>query len=100
MPSSSPITRRTLLAAAALSPLARARAAETFPGGRAVTIIVPFPPGGGVDIVVRGVAERMGRELSVPVWSRTSPAAPPSSPPTSSADPSPTATRTATRAPS
>ena len=40
---------------------------EAFPAGRPVTMVVPFPPGGGVDIVVRGVAERLGRELGVPV---------------------------------
>ena len=44
-----------------------AAAEEAFPGGRPVNLIVPFPPGGGVDIVVRGVAERLSRELGVPV---------------------------------
>ena len=43
------------------------RAEDVFPAGRPVTMVVPFPPGGGVDIVVRGIAERFGRELGVPV---------------------------------
>jgi tripartite-type tricarboxylate transporter receptor subunit TctC len=35
-----------------------AAAAQTYPS-RPVTLIVPFPPGGGVDAVARIVAEKL-----------------------------------------
>lgn len=42
--------------------------AQTFPErGRAITLIVPYTPGGGVDFVARTTAAALERELSVPV---------------------------------
>jgi tripartite-type tricarboxylate transporter receptor subunit TctC len=39
-----------------------------FPApGRTVTVIVPFPPGGGSDMTARAVAPLLERELGVPV---------------------------------
>ncbi|GDX59115.1 Tat pathway signal protein [Comamonadaceae bacterium] len=40
--------------------------AQAYPN-RAITMVVPFPPGGLADIVARPVAEAMGRELGQPV---------------------------------
>ena len=51
-------TRRALIAAAALAP-GLAAAQEGFPG-RAVTIVVPFPPGGGTDVLARLLAGHFG----------------------------------------
>ncbi|OVZ60635.1 hypothetical protein CDO44_07865 [Pigmentiphaga sp. NML080357] len=41
-------------------------AAETFPS-RPVTLVVPYPPGGGADILARTVAKYLGREWGHPV---------------------------------
>ena len=52
-------TRRTLLAGAgtlALPAIARAQAA--WPGDKPVEVIVPFPAGGGVDVMTRLVMSR------------------------------------------
>jgi tripartite-type tricarboxylate transporter receptor subunit TctC len=57
--------RRTLLAGLAAAPLALdtpALAQAAFPS-RAVTIIVPFAPGGSTDVVTRLMAERMSQLL-------------------------------------
>ncbi|WP_439595964.1 Bug family tripartite tricarboxylate transporter substrate binding protein [Falsiroseomonas sp.] len=52
------IPRRTLLAASLAAPLAaRAQSAE-FPN-RQVRIVVPFPPGGGLDALARALADRL-----------------------------------------
>ena len=53
-----------VLAAASLAAVlvAAPGAADTYPS-RPITIVVPFPPGGGSDVVARIVAERMGRVL-------------------------------------
>jgi tripartite-type tricarboxylate transporter receptor subunit TctC len=55
--------RRALLATAALLPAA-ARAQQP---ARALHIIVPFPPGGGVDIVARLLAEPLRTALNQPI---------------------------------
>jgi tripartite-type tricarboxylate transporter receptor subunit TctC len=56
-------TAATLIA---LVPTAMAWAQSTYPD-RAVTMIVPFPPGGVADTVARPVAEALARELRQPV---------------------------------
>jgi tripartite-type tricarboxylate transporter receptor subunit TctC len=59
------IRRRSLLAAPALL-AARPAWAQDYPS-RAITMISGYAPGGVTDITTRAVAERMGRELPVPV---------------------------------
>ena len=58
--------RSTLLAALLLSAAWGATAQSSWPT-RAITMIVPFPPGGLADLVARPVAEAMSRELGQPV---------------------------------
>src|SRR6478736_6422579 len=55
------INRRSLLAGIAALP-AVARAQGKYPD-RPIRLIVPFPPGGGVDLTARLLAEPLGREL-------------------------------------
>lgn len=56
-------TRVVVAAAAlALAPLAAAHAADDFPT-RPITIIVPFPPGGSSDIVMRVIAQKAAEKL-------------------------------------
>jgi len=43
-----------------------ATAQDAYPG-KAIALVVPFPPGGVADIVARPVADAMGRHLNVPV---------------------------------
>jgi tripartite-type tricarboxylate transporter receptor subunit TctC len=60
------LARRRLLASAALSP-ALAWAQPAWPGGRAVTMVVAFPPGGQADVSARPTAAAMERALGVAV---------------------------------
>ena len=60
------LNRRHLLAAVALAITTAAQAQSTWPD-RAITLIVPFPPGGVADTVARPVAEALARELKQPV---------------------------------
>ncbi len=56
------------LAALALLVLAAWPARAEFPEpGRPITVIVPYPPGGGNDISARALAPLLERELGVPV---------------------------------
>ncbi|MBK6614376.1 tripartite tricarboxylate transporter substrate binding protein [Ottowia sp.] len=64
-------TRRQLLGAGlglgltGLAPLA-AQADEKYPS-RPITLVVPFPPGGSVDIMARQYSEPLARALGVPI---------------------------------
>ena len=62
--------RRTLMGAGVLGGLATlgfpAFAQAAYPN-RAITMVVPFPPGGLADLVGRPVAEAMSRDLGQPV---------------------------------
>ena len=67
------MNRRTILAASlglpVLTPPTAVRAQGTLGAwpGRAVTIVEGYPPGGVTDLASRAIAERMARELGVPV---------------------------------
>jgi tripartite-type tricarboxylate transporter receptor subunit TctC len=52
--------------AVALSAVPRFARAQTYPS-RPITMIVPFPPGGSIDVVGRVVAERMRQSLGQPL---------------------------------
>jgi len=53
------------LGLAGLAPLA-AQAQDKYPS-RPVTLVVPFPPGGSVDIMARQYSEPLSRILGVPI---------------------------------
>jgi tripartite-type tricarboxylate transporter receptor subunit TctC len=61
--------RRLILAAgglACLSLLAAGAWAQSFPS-KQVTLVVPFPPGGGPDVAARVIAEKLAPRLGQPV---------------------------------
>ncbi|HXF78314.1 MAG TPA: tripartite tricarboxylate transporter substrate binding protein, partial [Usitatibacter sp.] len=60
-------TRTRILAALAALLLPLAAAAQSGYPAHAITMVVPFPPGGVADITGRPLAEAMGRILKVPV---------------------------------
>ncbi|TAK81254.1 MAG: tripartite tricarboxylate transporter substrate binding protein [Betaproteobacteria bacterium] len=55
-----PIARAVLVFALAVLPAAAL--AQTYPS-KPIRFVVPFPPGGGVDVTVRTVAQKMGESL-------------------------------------
>jgi tripartite-type tricarboxylate transporter receptor subunit TctC len=70
------LTRRHTLALAGATALAPAalRAQPRFPD-RAITVLVPFAPGGIADITARAVGEHMARSLGQPVVIENKPSA-------------------------
>jgi tripartite-type tricarboxylate transporter receptor subunit TctC len=58
-----PLRRRVLLAGALAAPAAGVRAQSGWPTERPITIVVPFPPGGGGDVNVRGIVPFLERHL-------------------------------------
>ncbi|MCR0984918.1 Bug family tripartite tricarboxylate transporter substrate binding protein [Roseomonas populi] len=58
--------RRALLAAPVLAFAARAARAQSWPA-RPVRVIIPFPPGGGIDILVRAVGAELSSRWGQPV---------------------------------
>ncbi len=56
----------SLAAAGTLAPLAAANAQAAYPS-KPITLVVPFTPGGSVDNSGRLMADRLSRELGVPV---------------------------------
>ena len=61
-----PVLKSVLLASLLISSSTWVAAQNAWPA-RAITMIVPFPPGGLADLVARPVAEAMSRELGQPV---------------------------------
>lgn len=58
------LTRRTLVAAAAaLAAPAPLHAQSGWPGERTIEVIVPYPPGGGVDVMTRVVLPFVAKHL-------------------------------------
>lgn len=58
--------RRAFLAAAALLPTAARAQTGPYPN-RPIRLIAPFPPGGGVDLTARLLAEPLSRDIGQPV---------------------------------
>jgi tripartite-type tricarboxylate transporter receptor subunit TctC len=57
------IDRRTFLTAAAGLPFGMPAVAQSGFPGRPVTVVVPYPPAGSVDLVARALSEPMARTL-------------------------------------
>jgi tripartite-type tricarboxylate transporter receptor subunit TctC len=68
MTSSISLTRRSLIAGAcALLAGGGALAQGNWPTGRVITWVVPYPPGGGTDVLGRAVAQKLGGTLGTNV---------------------------------
>jgi len=62
----SAVARAAVIAVAALLAPAEASRAQSYPS-RTITVVVPFPPGGGVDALARIVAEKLSVALKATV---------------------------------
>jgi tripartite-type tricarboxylate transporter receptor subunit TctC len=69
--------RRMMLAgcAALAAPAGRALAAADIAGGKPITLLVSYPPGGGADVMARMIAPLMGTTLGQPVIVENKPGA-------------------------
>jgi tripartite-type tricarboxylate transporter receptor subunit TctC len=63
----SPIARRSLLALGAALCAVPVFAQSDWPGGKIITWVVPYPPGGSTDVLGRNIAQRLGPALSTNV---------------------------------
>lgn len=70
-----PLHRRALLAAAAALPVLPARAQPRPWPNRPVRLIIPFAPGGPVEVPARPIAEHLGQRLGQPFVVETRPGA-------------------------
>lgn len=61
-----PLSRRLVLASAAVLALPWAARADAYPT-RPITMVNPYPPGGYVDNIARAIAPRLGKVLGQPV---------------------------------
>jgi tripartite-type tricarboxylate transporter receptor subunit TctC len=68
------VFRRRVLLSAAMLVVALPALAQQYPA-RAIRFIAPFPPGGGVDIVARAVAEKLSPRLGQPIVVENKPGA-------------------------
>src|SRR3954469_4127080 len=68
------MTLPRLCAIAALLLAATLAAAQPYPA-KPIRIVVPFPPGGGVDIVSRAVSEKLSARLGQPLVIENKPGA-------------------------
>lgn len=66
--------KRILQCAVALSLLALPALAQTYPS-KPIKMIVPFPPGGGTDVIARIIAEKFQERLGQPVVPENRPGA-------------------------
>jgi len=66
MRTSRPFRAYTVFLAAAFSLLGVPAQAQTYPA-KALRLVVPFPPGGGTDIIARTLGDRMAADLGQPV---------------------------------
>lgn len=60
------MNHKTTLAVIASCMLSAAALAQEFPS-RVITLVIPAPPGGGVDTIARTLADEMGKRLGQPV---------------------------------
>ncbi len=69
--------RRMMLAgcAAVAAPAGRALAAADIAGGKPITLLVSYPPGGGADVMARMIAPLMATALGQPVVVENKPGA-------------------------
>jgi tripartite-type tricarboxylate transporter receptor subunit TctC len=61
------LTRRRALAGACAALVPAIAQAQSTPGERAITLVVPFAPGGIADLTARAVAREMATQLGQPV---------------------------------
>lgn len=61
------VARRRLLAVCAASLVACPALAQEWPAGKLITYVVPYPAGGGTDVLGRNIAQRLGPALGTNV---------------------------------
>lgn len=61
------ITRRIFFLSALLFSINSVQAASSWPDGKPVTWIVPYPPGGSTDVLARSIAQELDKKLNARV---------------------------------